>query len=241
MIRQVSKFAMISTTRNRIPADELAARPSARPAYRRRHRRPDSPAGRKLSSSVWREPSPSTFASGEFAFNADGRLEMRNSRRLRGRPSCMRTAGDGIDDPREPSWNARLSLIEDLSMARPPGCGSIHPTAHRRAITVSSARRPAAGDRSAGRARPQPDAARGRNLDRCESRRADNNRDINQRSSGERLRTRLDVQPGHRAGKSCRPSHLESERPARVGGFRILRFRQVTAPAGRSCSESMAV
>ncbi|MDQ2710462.1 MAG: hypothetical protein M3Z25_23850 [Actinomycetota bacterium] len=61
------------------------------------------------------------FAEGELAFNAYSRLAMRNSRRMRGGPLSMPTEGEGIDDPHEPeTWDARLSLIEELSMARAP-------------------------------------------------------------------------------------------------------------------------
>jgi hypothetical protein len=61
------------------------------------------------------------FACGAFGLNAYRRLAMRNSGRLRGGPLSTPTVGEGIDDPREPeSWNARLSLIEELSTARAP-------------------------------------------------------------------------------------------------------------------------
>jgi O-methyltransferase involved in polyketide biosynthesis len=63
------------------------------------------------------------FTGGEFTFNAYSRLAMRNSRRVRtrGGPLSAPTAGEGIDDPREPeAWDARLTLIEELSMARAP-------------------------------------------------------------------------------------------------------------------------
>lgn len=61
------------------------------------------------------------FAAGELAFNAYSRLAMRNSRRLRGGPLSLPTAGEGIDDPHEPeTWGAALSLIEEHLMARAP-------------------------------------------------------------------------------------------------------------------------
>jgi O-methyltransferase involved in polyketide biosynthesis len=89
------------------------------------------------------------FARGEFAFNAYSRLAMRNSRRLRGGPLRMPTAGEGIDDPREPeSWNARLSIVEELSMARAPEV-SLYPPLLRTVARISarSARMTRAGDR----------------------------------------------------------------------------------------------
>lgn len=61
------------------------------------------------------------FATGELAFNTCSRLAMRNSRRVRGGPLSMPTAGEGIDDPREPeTWGAGLSLIGEHLMARAP-------------------------------------------------------------------------------------------------------------------------
>lgn len=63
----------------------------------------------------------SHFGEGEFAFNAYSRLAMRNSRRMRTGPLRMPTVGDGIDGAQEPeAWDARLSLVEELSMARAP-------------------------------------------------------------------------------------------------------------------------
>jgi O-methyltransferase involved in polyketide biosynthesis len=61
------------------------------------------------------------FAGGEFTFNAYSRLAMRNSRRMRAGPLGLPTAGEGMDDPQEPeTWNARLSLVEELPMACAP-------------------------------------------------------------------------------------------------------------------------
>ena len=81
-------------------------------------------------------------------FNAYSRLAMRNSRRLRG-PLRMPTAGEGIDDPREAeTWNARVSLIEELSMARAPEVALFPPllrTVSR--LSARSARLVRAGDR----------------------------------------------------------------------------------------------
>jgi hypothetical protein len=61
----------------------------------------------------------------------------------------MPTAGEGIDDPREPeSWDARLSLIEELSMARAPEVALYPPllraVAH---LSARSTRLVRAGDR----------------------------------------------------------------------------------------------
>lgn len=68
----------------------------------------------------------SHFDSGELAFNAYSRLALRNSRRasrgVKGGPWSMPTAvGEGIDDPHEAeTWDAGLSLIEELFMANAP-------------------------------------------------------------------------------------------------------------------------
>lgn len=62
----------------------------------------------------------SHFSTGEFAFNAYTPFAMRTGKRA---PSALRvpTAGEGIVDPREPeSWGARLTLIEELLLARAP-------------------------------------------------------------------------------------------------------------------------
>ncbi|MDN5913606.1 MAG: class I SAM-dependent methyltransferase [Pseudonocardia sp.] len=98
------------------------------------------------------------FTGGEFTFNAYSRLAMRNSRRMGalggravGASGSTRapTLGDGIDDPREPeAWNARLALIEELSMARAPEVALFPPvwrTISR--ISARSARMIRAGDR----------------------------------------------------------------------------------------------
>lgn len=97
------------------------------------------------------------FTGGEFTFNAYSRLAMRNSRRMStvgdravgdSGPSAP-TPGDGIDDPREPeAWNAGLTLIEELSMARAPEVALFPPvwrTISR--ISARSARMIRAGDR----------------------------------------------------------------------------------------------
>jgi O-methyltransferase involved in polyketide biosynthesis len=97
------------------------------------------------------------FTGGEFTFNAYSRLAMRNSRRmptLFGRavgahgPSAP-TPGEGIDDPREPeAWNARLALIEELSMARAPEVARFPPVLRTISrISARSARMIRAGDR----------------------------------------------------------------------------------------------
>ncbi len=81
------------------------------------------------------------FDRGEFAFNAYSRLAMRNSRRMRGGPLSMPIAGEGIDDPHEPeTWQARLSLIEELSMARAPEVALYPPLS--RVVARLSARSP---------------------------------------------------------------------------------------------------
>lgn len=78
------------------------------------------------------------FDMGELAFNAYSRLAMRNSRRVRG-PLAIPSVGEGIDDPHEPeSWDARLTLIEELSMARVPEVAQYPPVV--RAIARISAR-----------------------------------------------------------------------------------------------------
>lgn len=89
------------------------------------------------------------FQGGEFAFNAYSRLAMRNSRRIRRGPLSMPTAGDGIDDPREPeTWDARLSLIEELSMARAPEVDLYPPLLRALArLSARSQRLVRAGDR----------------------------------------------------------------------------------------------
>jgi hypothetical protein len=62
------------------------------------------------------------FSTGEFAFNAYTPLVMRLANYS---PTLKalhaRTAGEGINDPREPeSWGARLTLIEELLLVRAP-------------------------------------------------------------------------------------------------------------------------
>lgn len=100
----------------------------------------------------------SHVAGGEFTFNAYSRLAMRNSRRtgtLGGRAAGATAAqsapalGEGIDDPREAEgWNARLALIEELSVAHSPDVAHFPPVL--RMITrigARSARMIRAGDR----------------------------------------------------------------------------------------------
>jgi O-methyltransferase involved in polyketide biosynthesis len=88
------------------------------------------------------------FEVGELAFNAHSRVAMRNSRRVRG-PLVIPAVGEGIDDPHEAeSWDARLTLIEELSMARAPEVAQYPPVL--RAIARFSAlsdRLARAGDR----------------------------------------------------------------------------------------------
>ncbi|HTF54667.1 MAG TPA: hypothetical protein VK735_45110 [Pseudonocardia sp.] len=91
------------------------------------------------------------FTCGEFTFNAYSRLAMRNSRRVRTRSGLLSTptAGEGMDDPREPeAWDARLSLIEELSMARAPEV-ALYPPLLRTVARLSSrsSRLVRAGDR----------------------------------------------------------------------------------------------
>jgi O-methyltransferase involved in polyketide biosynthesis len=86
------------------------------------------------------------FAGGEFAFNAYSRLAMR--RHMRG-PLKIPAAGEGIDDPHEPeTWDGRLALIEELSMARAPEV-ALYPPLLRTVARLSSrsARLVRAGDR----------------------------------------------------------------------------------------------
>jgi O-methyltransferase involved in polyketide biosynthesis len=90
------------------------------------------------------------FETGEFAFNAYSRLAMRNSRRMRGGALLSApTAGEGIDDPHEPeTWQARLSLIEELSMTRAPEVALYPPLLRALArLSARSARLVRAGDR----------------------------------------------------------------------------------------------
>ena len=91
------------------------------------------------------------FTGGEFTFNAYSRLAMRNSRRIRTRSGLQSTptAGEGIDDPREPeAWNARLALIEELSMARAPEVALFPPVLRTIArISARGTRMIRAGDR----------------------------------------------------------------------------------------------
>lgn len=98
------------------------------------------------------------FTGGEFTFNAYSRLAMRNSRRaptLFGRavgasgPQRALAAGEGIDDPQEPeAWNARLALIEELSMAQAPEVALFPPVLRTISqISARSARMIRAGDR----------------------------------------------------------------------------------------------
>ncbi len=62
------------------------------------------------------------FSTGEFAFNAYTPLVMRLGN-YSGTFKALhaRTAGEGVNDPHEPeSWEARLSLIEELLLVREP-------------------------------------------------------------------------------------------------------------------------
>jgi len=85
---------------------------------------------------------------GEFAFNAYSRLALRNGRRARG-ALAMPVAGEGIDDPREPeSWDAGLTLVEELSMSRAPQVARFPPLLRAMArITARSTRLARTGDR----------------------------------------------------------------------------------------------
>jgi O-methyltransferase involved in polyketide biosynthesis len=89
------------------------------------------------------------FASGELVFNAYSRLAMRNSRRLRRGPLSMPIAGEGIDDPLEPeTWDAQLSLIEELSMSCAPEVSQYPPLLRTIAhISARSKRMIRVGDR----------------------------------------------------------------------------------------------
>lgn len=89
------------------------------------------------------------FPTGELAFNAYSRLAMRNSRRVRRGPLSMPTAGEGIDDPREPeTWGARLSLIDEHFMARAPEVARYPPVLRALArLSARSTRLVRAGDR----------------------------------------------------------------------------------------------
>lgn len=79
------------------------------------------------------------FAEGELVFNAYSRLSMRNARRMRTGPLSGPAPGEGIDDPREPeSWDARLELVEELSVAHAPEVAQFPPVL--RAITRIGAR-----------------------------------------------------------------------------------------------------
>ena len=62
------------------------------------------------------------FATGEFAFNAYTRFVMKiGNYSSTFKAMGARTAGEGIDDPREPqSWGARLTLIEEMLLTRSP-------------------------------------------------------------------------------------------------------------------------
>ncbi len=62
------------------------------------------------------------FATGEFAFNAYTRFAMKIGNYSSTFTAMgARTAGEGIDDPREPlSWEAGLTLIEEMLLTRSP-------------------------------------------------------------------------------------------------------------------------
>jgi len=163
---------------------------------------------------------------------------MRNSRRLRGRPSCMR--------PRATASTTRGSRLgtrgsRSLRTCRWHAhrrCGSIHHCAPFARITVSQCTHDPRRDGAWPSQTPTGCSTRQESR-QVRVRRADNNRDINQRSVRRTPTDALGRSPGHRAVKAAVRVTLKARDPQGLGGSNPP-LPPGHGPAGRSCSESMA-